>query len=121
MSLTTLTLLDTTVYGTASGNYDGSSEDFFGNSVVAANYYAGQGSIQTMTIRVTGFVGQITAQATLNDDPAAAEWFDVYTYGGDSVPRTDTHPATITGNFSYMRVGISQFSEGTINSITLAY
>ena len=47
-SYTTVTLLPTTVYGTASGNYDGSSQDFYGNSTPAANYYAGQGNLQTI-------------------------------------------------------------------------
>ena len=91
MSITTELLLDTTVYGTASGNYDGSSQDFHGNGVTAANYYGGHGSVQTVTIQVTGFIGIITLQATLDDSLGAAKWFDVYTYGargrGQHAPR----------------------------------
>ena len=47
MTLTTETLLPTTVYGTPSGNYDGSSTAFIGNAIPAANFYGGQGSAQT--------------------------------------------------------------------------
>ena len=49
MILTTESLLGNTVYGTPSGNYDGSSTEFYGDPVIAANYYAGLGAIQTAT------------------------------------------------------------------------
>ena len=65
MILTTEYLLDRTVYGEASGNYDGSSQDFVGDPVRAANYYGGQGSIQTVTFRISGFVGTIKIQAKI--------------------------------------------------------
>lgn len=121
MSLTTLTLLSATTYGTASGNYDGSSQDFVGNAAVAANYYAGQGNIQTVTIRVTGFVGQVVLQATLNDIPETAAWIDVHTLGDGSTVLTEIQPTTIVGNFAWLRAKVLGFDSGTINSITLTY
>jgi hypothetical protein len=122
MILTTEYLLDRTVYGTASGNYDRSSQLFYGNPVRAADYYAGLGSIQTATIRVTGFVGIITLQATLNDQPSIqAAWFDLETYGNGIDPDTDNHPITITGNFTFMRVRVDGFDAGTIDNIQLTY
>ena len=57
---TTVTLLPLTVYGTPSGNYDGSSATFVGNAVPAANYYGGQGSLQTLNYIVTGLDAVIT-------------------------------------------------------------
>lgn len=122
MVLTSEYLLDRTVYGQASGNYDGSSQLFYGDPVRAANYYGGQGSIQTATIRVTGFVGRITLQATLNDQPSIqAAWFDLDTYGDGINPDTDTRPFTITGNFTFMRVRVELFDAGTIDNIILTY
>jgi hypothetical protein len=122
MTLNNEYLLDRTVYGTASGNYDGSSQLFYGDPVRAANYYGGQGSIQTATIRVTGFVGIITLQATLNDQPSIeAAWFDLETYGDGSTADTDTRPFTITGNFTFMRVRVDGFDAGTIDNIILTY
>ena len=121
MILTNEALLDTTVYGQASGNYDGSSQDFHGNAVIAANYYAGLGAIQTATISVTDFVGTITLQATLYDQVDSAAWFDVGTYGNGVDPYTEVYPITVTGNFTYMRVRVTGFDAGTINSITLVY
>lgn len=122
MTTTTQTILDATEYGTASGNYDGSSQDWASDAQKAANYYRGYGSIQTVTISVTGFEGIMYIEATLDSDPDSAAWFNTYTYGdGSSTPLTDYHPATITGNFVWIRVRVEGFSGGTIDSVTITY
>ena len=121
MILTTETLLSTTSYGVASGNYDGSSLDFFSDVVRAVNFYNGQGSIQTVTIIVAGFSGKITLQASLNDDPIQGAWFDVYTYDQTLFPFTEHHSVSLTGNYVWMRAEITDFEAGTINSITITY
>ena len=72
---TTQTLIDNVTYGSASGNYDGSSQDWYSNAVPAANYYGGQGALQTVTYQLQNFVGVITIEATLNDLKESAPWF----------------------------------------------
>ena len=122
MTTTTQVILNTTVYGDAAGNYDGSSQDWASDARKAANYYRGYGSIQTVTISVTGFEGIMYIEATLDSDPDSAAWFNAYTYGdGSTTPLSDYHPATIIGNFTWMRVRVEGFSGGTINSITITY
>ncbi len=121
MTLNNETILGTTVYGEASGNYDGSSQDLYSDAVRAANYYGGQGAIQTATIQVTNFIGVITLQATLADQVGEAAWFDVAEYGDGSSTITDYHPIKITRNFTFMRARITGFYACTINSITLTY
>lgn len=122
MSITTVTLLPTTIYGQASGNYDGSSQDWHGDPGKAANYYRGQGSIQTITFGVDNFVGLAKLQATLESDGNVAEWFDLYEYGdpSSSYPVTDRHPVTITGNFTWLRVFVNEFWSGSI-TVTANY
>jgi hypothetical protein len=57
-----------------------------------------------------------------DEDPAEANWFDTYIYGdGSTIPLTDYHPATVTGNFTWMRVRVEGFSGGTINAVTITY
>ena len=121
MSLNSFTLLGTTVYGESSGNYDGSSQDFAGNAVVAADYYAGYGSIQTITISVTDFVGNIQIEGTLNDQVESAAWFVCDSFGDGVTPTTETHPITLVGNFVFLRARVTGFDAGTINSITISY
>lgn len=121
MNLTTVTLIGTTTVGTPSGNYDGSTNYFVDSPEKAVGYYAGQGSIQTAFIRVTNFTGIITLQATLNDNPDQALWFDVYEYGDASSIVTDYHPVTLTGNFCFMRAKVTNFDAGTIEFVKLSY
>lgn len=121
MTLTNEILLGSTVYGTPSGNYDGSSQLFYSDTVRAANYYGGQGSIQTAVISTTGFVGNVKLQATLNDQPSIqVAWSEVAAFDNPS-PITTTHTVTITGNFTFIRAEIDNFDAGTINSITLTF
>lgn len=120
-SYNTLTLLSDVVYGTASGNYDGSSQDFYSDAVPAANYYGGQGSLQTITYRLQDAVVRITMQATLNDQVEQAHWFDVDTYGNGVDPITETHPVSVVGGFVWLRARVESFDAGTIQAVTAAY
>lgn len=118
---TTVALVDNVTYGTASGNYDGSSQDWYSDAVPAANYYGGQGALQTITYRLQDFVGVITIQATLNDQQESAPWFTVATYSDGSTIETGTIPVNVVGNFTWLRAHITGFEAGTIQAITAAY
>jgi hypothetical protein len=118
---TTQILIDDVTYGIASGNYDGSSQDWYSNAVPAANYYGGQGNLQTIVYQLQGFVGIITIEATLNDAQESAPWFDVATYSDGSSVETGTIPVNVVGNFTWIRAHITGFDAGTIQAITAAY
>ena len=119
--MTTETILTTTVHGEPSGNYDGSSQDWFSDAVPAANYYRGRGGLQTVLIQTTEFEGTIVIEATLDSLTDTATWFSTYEYSSGSSPRTDIHPANILGNFVWLRARVEDFAAGTINSITVSY
>jgi hypothetical protein len=125
MSVNTVTVLATTVHGTPSGNYDGSSLDFIGDSAKAVGYYRGQGNLETLTIQVTGFDGTIKIQGSLDEEPNGIDsqigWFDIYTYDAAGETRTDYHPENLIGNFAWIRAVITNFEAGTIDSITTTY
>jgi hypothetical protein len=118
---TTTPVLENVVYGTASGNYDGSSQLFFSNAVPAVSYYAGNGSIQTINYSVTGFIGIITIQATLNDLPDQASWVDISVRGDGSTADFGTTTSTITGNFSWIRARVEAFDAGIIQLVSVSY
>ena len=121
MTLNAEYILQNVVYGQASGNYDGSSQDFYSDPVRAANYYGGQGSIQTINLRTTDFIGTITFQATLNDQPSIqAAWFEIDSYPNPA-PTSDIWVATVTGNFTFIRARVTGFDSGTIESAVLTY
>jgi hypothetical protein len=121
MTLNEEYLLNRTVYGEASGNYDGSSQDFYSDPVRAANYYGGQGSILTVTMRISSFVVNIKIQGTLNDQPSIqAAWFDLEELDSPTAS-TAVDGRTIVGNFTFLRAKITGFDAGIIDSITLTY
>lgn len=119
--ITTKTILGSTVYGTPSGNYDGSSQDWASDPQEAANYYRGRGGLQTVLINITNFVGEIVVEATLDSVAETAVWFETYTYGNPVSPTTDIHPVNIPGNFVWIRARVVGFDSGTINSVTVSY
>lgn len=122
MKTTTLQLLPTTTYGTPSGNYDGSSTDWSGPDQQAANYYGGFGGLQTVAFFLNGFQGKIKIEASLEFAPAAdEEWFKVYEFDSNSSPTTNNFSTNITGNFTWMRANVEDFSQGTITKIMLSY
>lgn len=120
-SANTLYMLQNVVYGQASGNYDGSSQDFYSDAVPAADYYQGNGSIQTITYRVTDFIGTITIEATLDDARDTARWVEVNTYGDGSSIYTDYHPVSVLGNFVWLRARVEGFDSGEIQFVSAAY
>jgi len=122
MKTTTLQLLPTTTYGTPSGNYDGSSEDWSGVKQQAANYYGGFGSLQTVAFFLHGFQGRIRIEASLETLPTAdSEWFRVYNFDTTTDPTTNNFSVNINGNFTWMRANVEQFSRGTITKLMLSY
>lgn len=125
MAVTTVTLLPSTTYGTPSGNYDGSSQDFIGDPQKAANYYRGRGSTQTIRWVYLGFQGRVTIQATLDNDPADSRWFEVAATGDDSTDDSTTITATyieaVMGNFTWLRAVVTNFKDGTIEVVQATY
>jgi hypothetical protein len=125
MAVTTVTLLPSTTYGTPSGNYDGSSEDFTGDPQKAANYYRGRGSTQTIRWVYLGFQGRVTIQATLDNDPADSRWFEVAATGDNSTDDSTTITATyieaVMGNFTWLRAVVTNFKDGTIEVVQATY
>jgi hypothetical protein len=122
MKTTTLQLLPTTTYGTPSGNYDGSSEDFSGVRQQAANYYGGFGGLQTVAFFLNQFQGRIRIQATLASDPTIdADWFQISDFDSTSSTTTNNFSRNITGNFTWIRAHVEDFQAGTISKVMLSY
>jgi len=122
MKTTTLELLPTTTYGTPSGNYDGSSQDWSGTRQQAANYYGGFGGLQTIAYYLNGFQGRIKIEATLDSDPVTdAAWFKVNEFDSTSTTTTNNFSVNITGNFTWIRANVEDFDAGTITKLYMSY
>lgn len=124
MALTSITLVASTSFGTASGNYDGSSTTFYSDKQKGDGYYGYTDGLHTVAYYFTNFVGNVVVQATLAKDPVDADWFDVDTttnaYDG-STALTDQVAYNFTGNFVWVRAKITDFTAGTIRKIVFNY
>lgn len=127
MTTTVLVLLSDVTDGVPSGNYDGSSLDWYSDPRRAVNYYRGQGHIQTLTFGVTDFAGTITIEATLENEPPTGTvgWFEVAEYGDGSTVypagATDFRPISVEGKFTWVRARVRDFVSGTINLVDIRY
>ncbi len=122
MKTTTLQLLPTTTYGTPSGNYDGSSQDWSGDRQQAANYYGGFGGLQTIAYYLNGFQGRIKIEASLDSDPVTdAAWFKVNEFDSTTSTTTNNFSVNITGNFTWIRANVEDFDAGTITKLYMSY
>ena len=122
MKTTTLELLPTTTYGTPSGNYDGSSQDWSGDRQQAANYYGGFGGLQTIAYYLNGFQGRIKIEASLDSDPVSdAAWFKVDEFDSTTGTTTNNFSVNITGNFTWIRANVEDFDAGTITKLYMSY
>jgi hypothetical protein len=122
MKTTVLQLLPTTTYGTPSGNYDGSSQDWAGAPQKAANYYGGFGDLQTVAFFLQDFQGSITIEASLDSEPQEdGHWFRVNDVNAITTAVTQNFSVNIPGNFTWIRARVDGFEAGTITKITLSY
>lgn len=127
MKTTNLVILAETVHGIPSGNYNGITETFSSDRVKAVGYYKSSSISQSIRFRSNDFVGTVTLQASLDNDPQAdTDWFDAYTFPGDSAVDgssaiTTDYSITLQGNFTWIRATVENFTGGNIGPITITY
>lgn len=110
---------------------------YISNRVKGDGYYGGSSGFHTIQLQTTNFVGRIEMQASLASEPSDPDWFTVALDSSDpqgvdtsglvldgnlsyvqySIPTTIVKTYNFTGNFVWVRAKISEFTEGTVNSI----
>jgi hypothetical protein len=120
--MTTEVIVPNTVYGTPSGTYDGSSQDWVSAAGKSAAYYRGRGSVQTIDTGFVAFVGICTIEATLDSDPNNATWFGVnLVFGNGTSPLTQNRSDAVLGNFTWLRARFDNFTAGTILGVSIYF
>ena len=90
-------------------------------------YYRGGDGKHTYALKVTGFYGTITMQGTLAETPTADDWFDIVgtehtaTSADSTVNRDGAYMYNFDGNFVWIRVNVTNFTDGTINYTRVNY
>lgn len=133
MTITSEILLNTQTY---SG--DGELQTSIGDKAKGDGYYGRSDGFHTVQLSLTDFVGRIDIQGSLAVDPTDEDWFTVELGTGDQSvdttgllreenvsfveypsATTNTRTYNFTGNYVWIRSKVSNWSEGTVNSIRL--
>jgi len=122
MKTSSLVLIPATQFGTANGNYDGTSLTFTSEPVKAAGYYTKDGSLQTASWFLNNIVGILTFEATLDEDPLSDNYFSVTPVIGDAnIAVTENNSLNIIGTYTWIRVVVNEFTSGAITKVSLGY
>lgn len=111
---------------------------YFSEPVRGEGYYNGGDGLHTVQYDIYDFIGRIEMQGTLDSNPTASDWFTVELGAGNNALSVDTtgliSESNITfvqystattsvktynfkGNYIWIRAKVSEWTEGTVNSI----
>jgi len=122
MKTSSYILIPATTHGNDNGEtYDGVSEEFSSIPQKAAAYYSKDKSVQTVSWYLTNFVGVLTIEATLDTSSDTDNYFPIRTIGPGAPSLTENDFANLDGNYTWIRVTVSQFTEGSISKIVVGY
>jgi hypothetical protein len=133
MKSSSLVLIAETAYSAGTTSITGTRQKGVG-------YYLGQGNGQNIRFIADDYPGVVTIQASLDTDPKTKDsypadypdaliepdWFDVYTFPGDSAidgstAITTSYSIYLAGKYTWVRAIASQFTSGKIGPITMSY
>ena len=124
MAKKTVTLIPSTTFGSAVGNYDGSSLSFASDKHKGDGYYGYADGVHTVAVFPTNLEATIQMQATLATDPAETDWFTIREItkpvtGTTGVTLSEAY--TFTGNYVYLRVILDRSTLGDGSTYDAAY
>ena len=99
--------------------HDGDStvQSITGEKFKGDGYYGRSDGLHTVQYNFEGLTGTINIQATLAVNPVDADWFTVHSY--TAAQESDNKFANFTGNYVWVRANISNWTDGTVNSVQL--
>lgn len=96
---------------------DSTVQSITGEKFKGDGYYGRSDGLHTVQYNFEGLTGTINIQATLAVNPVDADWFTVHSY--TAAQESDNKFANFTGNYVWVRAYISNWTDGTVNSIQL--
>ncbi len=120
--MATTLLLRSVEHGVPSGNYDGSSLDFYSDVGKANTYYYGYNDHNFIEIRVYDFIGRIKVEGSLSNDPNFADWVELANFAfDDPAGQSAIQSVNNRGNYVWLRAHVLDFEAGVIDYVTSTY
>ena len=116
---------------------DSSVQTHTGEKYKGDGYYGRSDGLHTIQVNLSGFLGNIEVQGTLAINPTDADYFPILLGNGQKVDtsgkvsintvtkleytanETSSKTYNFTGNYVWVRAKISNWTDGTVNSIRL--
>lgn len=103
---------------------DSSTTTATGEKFKGDGYYGRSDGFHSVQYNLTGFLGNIIMQGTLAVDPTDSDWFSITTTEHISTQTETTnsdgaHIYNFTGNYVWVRAYLSNWTDGTVDSILL--
>ena len=119
MSSVPQVVLSSIAFGNAYPPYDGVSTTFSSAQLKGNGYYGYTDGLHTVSYKLIAFVGIIKFQATLVQNPASTDWFDITsTIVGDGVTAiTGNYFFNYSGNFVWCQALVTNFTAGNIQQV----
>ena len=105
---------------------DSQTETITGDAYKGDGYYGRSDGFHTVQYDVAGLLGTIIMQGTLATTPVEGDWFDITSTEHTSIANDSSSVTSdggfiynFTGNYVWVRAYVSNWTDGTINSIKL--
>lgn len=117
-------LIDTISYAQLTHPGDSSSEIRYSEKLRGDGYYGRSDGLHTVQFNLSGFLGTIKMQATLVTTPTEDDWFyapttEHTTLSTDDSNSTGSFIYNFTGNYTWVRVVVESWTDGTVRSVVL--
>ena len=120
----------------------GMNSTYYSDKIKGEGYFGGANGLHTVSWKITNFVGTIGVQGTLASAPAVDDWVDIELTSTDTIGTsyvvdttgllTVVHPTStyststtliksynFVGNFVWVRGKVSNWTQGTVNAISI--
>jgi len=103
---------------------DSTTETVTGDKYKGDGYYGRSDGFHSVQYNLNGFNGTVQMQATLAVDPASTDWFTLSSTEHSSTDSEGSNASggfiyNFTGNYVWVRVYVSAWTDGEISSILL--
>ena len=98
--------------------YNGKNTQIFGDKVPTAGYYKAANQ-QTFTWSLSSVSALVTLQGSIVSNPSESDWVTLYNISGNNL--TQSSFTTVSANLVWVRVAVTNFNNGIINSIKVSY
>ena len=116
---------------------DSSIQSHTGEKYKGDGYYGRSDGLHTVQLDLNGFLGNVEMQGTLAINPTEDDWFSVRLGSGQTIDttgklvsattttleysdnKTSSDTYNFTGNYVWVRILITNWTDGTVNSIRL--